>query len=381
MVGEVALAVVLLISAGLLLRSLWRLQAVEPGFQADHVLTWKVALTKDKYPDERRQGALFEQLRERVAALPGVRSVGGVSDLPLGGADIGAALYLEGDEPGTRRYTGHQVITPGYLRTLGIPLLQGRDVTALDTADAEPVVLVNETAAQRFWPGKDPVGQRVQLGGQGQVWRTVVGIVGDVRHEGLVEKARPEVYQPVLQKTFFFMSFVARTQGEPTALVPAVRSAVGALDSELPIADVRPMKQLLTTATARPRFVSLLVALFAGLSLVLAGVGLYGVIAYMARQRTQEIGIRMALGARPTDVLRLVVGRGMLLSLVGVGLGLLGAWATTRTMGSLLFEVSATDPWTFGMLALLVMAVTLLATWLPARRATFVDPLVALRGE
>ena len=254
-------------------------------------------------------------------------------------------------------------------------------MTALDTADAEPVVLVNETAARKYWPGKDPVGQRVQLGGPAQVWRTVVGVVGDVRHQGLVERVRPEVYQPVLQKTFFFMSFAARTEGEPVALVPAVRSAVGALDSELPISDVRPMERMLTTATARPRFVSLLVALFAGLSLVLAGVGLYGVIAYMARQRTQEIGIRMALGARPTDVLRLVVGRGVLLSLAGVGLGLLGAWAAARTLGSLLFEVSATNPWTFGLLALLVMGVTLLATWLPARRATRVDPLVALRGE
>ncbi|WP_224367792.1 ABC transporter permease [Hyalangium versicolor] len=380
-VGEVALAVVLLIGAGLLLRSLWRLQSVEPGFQADHVLTWKVALPAGKYPEQRQQAAFFEQLRERVASLPGVRSVGGISDLPLGGADIGTSVFLEGDGPDERRGAGHQVITPDYLRTLGIPLRAGRDVTATDTADAPQVMLVNETAARRFWPGRDPVGQRVQLGGQDQPWHTVVGLVGDVRHRGPTEQARPEVYVPAAQKTFFFMSFVARTEGEPTALVPALRSAVGALDSELPIADVRPMEQVLMTATARPRFVSLLVALFAGLSLLLAGVGLYGVIAYMARQRTQEIGIRMALGARPTDVLRLVVGQGMRLSLSGVGLGLLGAWATTRAMGSLLFEVSATDPVTFGALALLVMGVTLLATWLPAHRATRVDPLVALRSE
>lgn len=383
-VGEVALAVVLLICAGLLLRSLWRLQSVEPGFQADHVLTWRMALPTDKYPDGRRQAAFFHQLLERVASLPGVRSAGGVSDLPLGGADIGAALSLEGEEPSqpdSRRVVGHQVITPGYLRTLGIPLRQGRDVTSADTEDAQPVVLLNETAARSYWPGEDAVGHRIRLGGEEQPWRTVVGVVGDVRHQGPTEAVRPEAYVPALQRTFFFMSFVARMEGEPLAMVSAVRSAVESLDPDLPISEVRPMEQVVATATARPRFVSLMVALFAGLSLLLAGVGLYGVIAFMARQRTREIGIRMALGARPVDVLRLVVGRGMLLSLGGVGLGLLGAWAATRVMGSLLFEVSATDPLTFGALALLMTGVTLLATWLPAHRATRVDPLVALRGE
>ncbi len=383
-VGEVALAVVLLIGAGLLLRSLWRLQSVEPGFQADHVLTWKVALPTDKYPDGSRQAAFFTQLLERVVALPGVRSAGGVSDLPFGGSDIWTSFLIEGREPprpGEQQSLGLQVITPGYLRTLGIPLRQGRDVSSTDTEDAQQVVLINEAAARRYWPGVDPVGQRVHLGQEEEAWRTVVGVVGDVRHQGPAEVIRPEMYLPALQRTFFFMSFVVRVEGEPVALVPAVRSAVAALDPDLPIADVRPMEQMVATVMARPRFVSSLVALFAGLSLLLAGVGLYGVIAYMAQQRTREIGIRMALGARPADVLRLVVGRGMLLSLAGVGLGLLGAWAVTRVMGSLLFEVSATDPLTFGALALLVLGVAMLATWLPARRATRVDPLVALRGE
>jgi putative ABC transport system permease protein len=243
------------------------------------------------------------------------------------------------------------------------------------------VALLNETAARRFWPGVDPVGQRVRLGGDSTPWLTVVGVVGDVRHDGPAEDVRPEAYVPALQRTFFFMSFVVRAEGEPLALVPAVRSAMASLDPDLPLSQVVPMAQVLATATARPRFLSLLVALFAGLSLLLAGVGLSGVIAYMARQRTQEIGIRMALGARPADVLRLVLGRGMVLALTGVALGLVGAWAATRVMRSLLFGVSATDPLTFVALALLVTAVALLATWLPARRATRVDPLVAMRGE
>ncbi|MCY1021023.1 ABC transporter permease [Pyxidicoccus sp. MSG2] len=383
-VGEVALAVVLLISAGLLLRSLWSMQAVELGFRADGVLTWRVSLPAAEYPDDARQAAFFQRLQERVEALPGVKSVGAVSDLPLGGDNIWRVMDIEGQprpEAGDERSVGFQVVTPGYFRTLGIPLKRGRDVASSDRADTQLVVLVNESTARQYWPGQEPLGQRIRLGSDSDApWRTVVGVVGDVRQGGALKEPRPEVYVAALQDTFHFILFTARTEGDPARLVSGVREAVAALDPNLAIAQVRTMEEVIASAMARPRFLSTLVALFAVLALLLAGVGLSGVIAYMARQRTQEIGIRMALGARPVDVLRLVLGRGMRLALAGVGLGLVGAWAATRGMASQLYGVSATDPLTFGGLALVVMAVTLVATWLPARRATRVDPLVAMRS-
>ncbi|MCY1021024.1 ABC transporter permease [Pyxidicoccus sp. MSG2] len=383
-VGEVALAVVLLIGAGLLLRSLWRLQAVEPGFQTDHALTWSLSLPPGDYPDERRQAAFFQDVVARVEALPGVKSAAAVVTLPFDGNDISLALFIEGRpaaEPGPQRTLGLQMVTPGYFRTLGIPLRQGRDFASTDTADTGPVVLVNAAAVRKFWPGQDPLGQRVRIGSPEDGWRTVVGVVDDVRHGGPTAEPRAELYVPIMQSTFPSMQFVARTEGEPLALAAAVRSAVAELDADLPVSQVRTLDAVVASATARPRFLSALVGVFAALALLLAGVGLYGVIAYMARQRTQEIGIRMALGARPEDVLRLVLGRGMRLAVLGVGLGLLAAWAATRVLGSMLHGVSATDPLTFGSLALLVLGVTMVATWLPARRATRVDPLVALRSE
>jgi predicted permease len=383
-VGEVALAVVLLISAGLLLRSLWRLQAVEPGFRSEGVLTWTLSLPPSRYPDDARQAAFFQQLLERVEALPGVKSAGAVLDLPMGGNDIWYALGVEGlapPAPGERRTVGFQVVTPGYLRTLGIALRGGRDVTVADREGTERVALVNETTARRYWPGEDAVGKRIRLGGDDAPWLTVIGVVADVRHGGPAQEPRAEAYVPSLQSTFSSLQFAVRTDGEPLSLVPGVREAVASLDPDLPISQVRTLEDLVDTATARPRFLSTLVALFAGLALLLAGVGLSGVIAYMARQRTQEIGIRMALGARPVDVLRLVLGSGMRLAALGVGVGVLAAGGATRFMASQLHGVSATDPLTFGGLALLVFGVALLATWLPARRATRVDPLVAMRSE
>ncbi|MCE9673570.1 ABC transporter permease [Myxococcus stipitatus] len=384
-VGEVALAVVLLISAGLLLRSLWSMQSVDLGFRSEGVMTWRVSLPAAEYPDEARQAALFMRLQEKVEALPGVKSVGAVSDLPFTGNNIWRVMDIEGQPRpalGEERSVGFQVVTPGYFRTLSIPLKRGRDVSSADRADTQPVVLINESTARQYWPGQEPLGQRIRLGSDADApWRTVVGVVGDVRQGGALEETRPEVYVPSLQGTFHFIQFTARTEGAPARLVSGVREAVAALDANLPISQVRTMDEVVASAMARPRFLSTLVALFAALALLLAGVGLSGVIAYMARQRTQEIGIRMALGARPQDVLRLVLGSGMRMALAGVGLGLMVAWAATRGMASQLYGVSATDPLTFVCLALLVLGVTLLATWLPARRATRVDPLVALRSE
>ncbi|WP_342379725.1 ABC transporter permease [Myxococcus stipitatus] len=383
-VGEVALALVLLIGAGLLLRTLWRLQDVDPGFREESVLTWSLSLPADKYPDEARQGAFFQQVAERVASLPGVKSAGAATDLPLGGANIWFDVEVEGrapPSPDESSNVGFQVVTSGYFQSLGIPLRRGREVTVLDTRATQPVVVLNESAARRFFPEGEAVGQRLRLGDSSTPWLTVVGVVGDTRYDGPDKDARPEAYVPALQRSLFFMSFAARTSLEPLALAGSVRSAVAALDKDLPLSALRTMEQRVEAATARPRFVSLLVAVFALLSLLLAGVGLSGVMAYSARQRTREIGIRMALGARPSDVLRMVLGQGMRLALAGVALGLLGAWALTRVLSSQLFGVSATDPVVFGSLSVLVAGVALLATWLPAYRATRVDPQVALRAE
>ncbi|MCP3098036.1 ABC transporter permease [Myxococcus sp. K15C18031901] len=382
-VGEVALAVVLLISAGLLVRSLWRLQAVEPGFQQEGVLTWSLSLPPERYPDEARQSAFFQQVVERVAQVPGVEGAGAISDLPLGGANIWLELEVEGRPvPRTERPSvGFQSITPGYLGALGIPLLRGRDVATTDTSKSEPVVLLNQAAARQHFPGQEAVGQRIRLGDETSPMLTVVGVVGDVKYDGPAKEARPEAYVAALQRTLFFSSFVVRTRGEPATLIPAVRAAVGELDKDLPLTDPRTMEQRVTEATARPRFMSVLVAMFACMSLLLAGVGLSGVMAYTVRQRTRELGIRMALGASPADVLRMVLGHGLRLALVGVAMGMVGAFAVTRVMSSQLYGVSTTDPLTFGTLAAVVMAVALVATWLPAYRATRVDPQVALRGE
>lgn len=382
--AEVALAVVLLIGAGLLLRSFLELHAVEPGFRPEGVLTWRVSLSPTEYVGDERKAAFFSQLLEQVRALPGVTSAGAVLSLPLGGDDIRMGLGIEGrppPDPAERRSPGFQLVSPGYLATLGIPLRGGRDFTSLDTAATEKVVLLNAEAARQYWPGENPVGQRVRVGSEDGPWRTVVGVVGDVHQGGPSAGVRPEVYIPFTQWTFSFMSFALRTEGDPAALVPMVRAAVQRLDADQPLSDVHTLEAVVHEALARPRFLSLLVGLFASAALLLAAVGLSGVIAYTVRQRTRELGIRLALGARPGDVQGLVLGQGLVLAGVGVVVGLGVAWGLSRWMASLLFEVSTTDPLTFGGLALLVLAVSALATWLPARRAARLDPLIALRGD
>ncbi|HET9450015.1 MAG TPA: ABC transporter permease, partial [Aggregicoccus sp.] len=384
-VGEVALALVLLIAAGLLLESLWRLQRVDPGFGTERLLAFGVQLPRGKYPQEAQQVAFFQQVQQRLAALPGVERAGGVLTLPFDGDNVGLQLDIEGAPPaapGEQRGLGYQLATESYLQTLGIPLRRGRGFGAADARpDAEPVALLSESAARRHWPGRDPLGARIRLGGEGNPWRRVVGVVGDVRHAGLTQEPREEAYVPLGQDSWGFLQFAVRTRGEPLALAGAVRQAVLEVDPEQPIGSVKTLEGLVAASVARQRFLSVLLGVFAAVALLLAGVGLYGVISYTAQQRTREIGIRMALGARSADVLRLVVGSGMRVALAGVGLGLGAAWGATRLLESQLHGVSATDPLTFALLALLVCGVALLATWLPARRATRVDPQVALRAE
>ncbi|MBF5046485.1 ABC transporter permease [Aggregicoccus sp. 17bor-14] len=384
-VAETALALVLLVSAGLLLQGFWRLQHVDPGFEPDRLLSFAVNLPKQPYSDEARQTAFYRQVLERLSALPGVERAGAVLTLPFGRDNIGLTLNVEGrppPPPGREQPTaGYQVASQDYFATLGIPLLRGRGFLPTDVDGSLPVVLLSEAAAKANFPGEDPVGRRIRMGGEGNRWLTVVGVVGDVRHGGLGEPPRAEVYRPFEQDGWAFLTFVLRTRGEPTALAQAARDAVRAVDGQLAIARVQPVRALVDASIARERFLSLLVGVFAAVALLLAAVGLYGVISYAARGRTQEIGVRMALGARPADVLRLVLGSGLRLALGGVALGLVGAWGAGRLLASQLPGVRAADPLTLAALALAVCAVALAATWLPARRAMRVDPQEALRAE
>jgi putative ABC transport system permease protein len=284
--------------------------------------------------------------------------------------------------PNERTYAAHRMVNPDYFRALGIPLQRGRAFTAGDAAGAPGVAIINQTAARVFWPNEDPLGKRIGPDAfPPGTWLTIVGVIGDVRHAALGVEPQPEIYWPYSQNPDRRIDLLIRTTADPLSLVGAVRSEIWAIDKELPVSDVKTMDELLSGSVAQPRFYALLLATFAVVALLLATVGLYGVMSYAVNQRTHEIGVRMALGASPRDVLSLTINHGMRLALIGIGIGLGGALALTRLMKTLLFGVSATDPLTFTVTALLLTFVALLACWIPARRATKVDPLIALRCE
>jgi putative ABC transport system permease protein len=385
-VSEVALALVLLISAGLLLKSFLRLQNVKPGFAPEGVLTAEIGLQEQKYKDERRIADFYRQTIARVKTLPGVESVGAVSHLPLSGAEEIDGFTIEGRETlaaGLVQSADFRVIAPEYFQSLGIPLIRGRHFNEQDRADSTPVMIVDETFARRFFPGEDPLGKRINE--QGSRWPhsffTVVGIVGGVKHSQLNGEARPTMYLSYEQSGWTSLTLTVRAAGDPNMLAAAVRREVLAVDKDQPVTKIAPMSEVFSKAVAPQRFNALLLNLFAAVAMILAVVGIYGVIAYTVAQRSHEMGIRIALGATRRDILRLVVGQAMLTTLLGVALGLAGAFALTRLMSSLLYEVSATDPAIFAGVALLLALVALLASYLPARRATKVDPMVALRYE
>jgi predicted permease len=384
-VVELALAIVLLIGAGLLIRSFWKLQRVSPGFDPQNVLTAQIALPSARYREPQQVTRFFQQLGEKLRAQPGVQAVGAISILPLGGGMSRTSIAIEGRAemtnllPQARPRIHPRIVTPEYFQAMGIPLLGGRLLTEQDDGNAPLVALINQTAAQRYWPGQNPLGQRVQIGG-GAPWREVVGIVGDVKHQGLDKELNPEVYSAWAQAAPRNGNLVVRGKNV-ASLVPALRSQVRELDKELPLSNLRLLEEVVERSIAAPRSYTLLLAFFAGIALALAAVGIYGVMAYGVAQRTHEIGVRMALGAQKRDVLKLVVRQGMRLALLGVAIGLVAAWALTRLLKGLLFEVNATDPLTFGVIVLLLASVAWLACWLPARRATKVDPLIALRCE
>jgi putative ABC transport system permease protein len=383
-IGEVALALVLLVGAGLMIQSFLRLRQVDPGFRPENVLAADLSLPASRYKDGRQISHFQRQLLERIAALPGVRSVGAAAYLPFSGTNNSWTYEIE------RRPTlpaiewkdaGWRPVTANYFRTMSIPLIDGRDFAASDDVESAPgVAIINETSARTFWPGEELLGNRFKL--EGRTY-TVVGVVKDVRHARLDGKAEPEIYFPYSQLpiTWRGMTVVARTEAAPEELAAALRSAVEELDKDQPIYRVRTLEGAIAESVSRPQLYLLLLGSFAALALLMAALGLYGVMSYAVTQRTHEIGIRMAFGAQPRDALKLVIGAGLTLTLIGIAIGLLAAFALTRVMESLLFGLSATDPLTFAAVAFLLIAVAFLACYLPARRATKVDPMVAMRYE
>ncbi|MGH7571198.1 MAG: ABC transporter permease [Gemmatimonadota bacterium] len=379
-VAEVALALVLLIGAGLMVRSFVGLLRADPGFRTDHLLTLQVSLPPGEYQDDRTT-LLQDQLLERVHGLPGVMSTGLVNYLPMSRSGSRISFTVEGRSapaPGEDPSAQYRQVTPGYLETMGIPLLRGRGFDGHESADGPGVVLVNETLARLYFPGTNPVGGRVQL--WDQTWE-IVGVVSDVHHWGLAEAPSPEIYLSQSQAPSQAAFLVVRAQGDPGDLIPAIRRQIAALDPGVAIDQPRSMREVVADFTSPERLMSSLLGIFALIALLIAAIGIYGVMAHMVSQRTHEIGVRMALGAEPGRVRRLVMRQGLALAVIGLAIGLAAAFVLSPFLASMLYGVDAGDPATFLVVALLLAAVSLVAAWLPARRATRVDPLIALRAE
>jgi len=348
------------------------------------LLTARIDLPFPKYADAQRRTDFSDQLLERLKALPGAQSVGMISELPLSGQLNDTFFTIEGQPPQNPQQKNNaniRLVSAGYFATMKIPRLQGREFTEREAREAGQVIIINQALAQQFFPGADPLGKRllIETGEPNPQPREIIGIVGDVRHFGLGQGLPAEMYIPSLRSPW--MNLVVRTTTDPIALAAAVRREALTVDPDQPISNLRTMERLVASSVAQPRFQTLLLAVFATVALLLAVGGIYGVMSYSVSQRTHEIGVRMALGAKAHDVLKLVVGQGMKLVLSGVAAGLCAAFALTRVIASLLFNVSATDPATFAMVAMLVIGVALIASYLPARRATKVDPLQSLRHE
>jgi len=388
-VAEVALAVILLVSAGLLIRSFLHLMTVDRGFDPQNVLTLTISLPDSRYHSARPMIEFEEQALDRLRVVPGVNSAGGVFGLPLGNGAIGGDFTVEGQPPaapGSQAFIATKAVVGGdYFRAIGIALLRGRYFDAHDSETAPRVVIVSQSLARHYWPLDEAIGKRLKPGFSNDAWCTVVGVVGDTKQYSLGEPSSPAMYLPYAQAPGTFMmqdiAFVLRAGADPLALASAARRAVQAVDPDLPVFDVATMNQLVYRSASAPRFNTALLGIFAALALVLAAVGIYGVMSYAVAQRIHEIGVRLALGANASDILRQVVKQGMAPALIGIAAGTAGAWGVTRFLSSLLFGVKPTDATTFALVPLLLAAVGVLACLLPARRATKVDPVVALRYE
>ena len=379
---EVALSLVLLVGAGLLIKSFWRLVNVDPGFDTQRLLSVELSLTSERYAEELPRSIFYQQLLERLSTLPGVQAAAIVNHPPFSGRRGIDAFKIEGKPDPTgiedTPLADARVISPDYFQMMSIPVLQGRAFNASDTRDSLQTVIINQAFAERYWPGEDPLGRRLS---EGEGWLTVIGVVGDVRQSGLDQEAAPHVYAPYLQAPLRRSGVLVRTSSDPLSLVTAVRSQVSAIDPDQPIYNVHTMYELIAGSMSGRRLNLLLLGVFALTALTLASIGIYGVISYSVTQRIHEIGIRMALGAQSRDVLRLILKQGMTPVVVGMAAGIAGALGLTRVMSTLLFGVTANDPYTFAAIALLLGIVALVACYIPARRATRVDPMIALRYE
>ena len=382
-VAEVALSLVLLAGAGLLVRSLVALQNVDPGFIAEHAVTTQLTLPSVRYPDSASQLAFYDRLLAEMAAIPGVSSSAVSTTMPMSGNDLGIGFTIEGRpvDPGNRQSATYFGISPDYFKAMGIRVIRGRGFTAADTKDSPNVIVISDTFARRYWPNDDAIGKRITIGYNNPGPREIVGIVGDVKNTELSEKARPAMYTAFPQTPWPFLAVVVRTTGDPSAVIGSLRAAVSRLDPNQAVTKVDTVTQYVANAVSTPRFVTSLVGAFASVALLLAGFGLFSVMAYSVAQRRREIGIRMALGAQAADVWTLVVSQAVRLGIIGLIVGLAGAFAATRVLDSLLFGVTATDPATFVAVSATLLVVLLLAAYLPARRATRIDPMIALRTE
>lgn len=384
-VFEVALSLVLLVGAGLLARSFLSLLRTDPGFDPENVLTMNLVLPAAKYKDRPSRAAFYQELVQRVKSTPGVQSAAVVNYIPLGGANSSDSYLVEGEpEPaaGNEHLGRYRVSTPDYFQTMGVSVVRGRGFTEQDKAGGAPVVVVNETLARKHWPDQEAIGKRIRFYGpvDQNPWMEIVGVVKDVKHE-LTLTVTPEYYLPHAQDPWNAMVLVARTTVDPASLAPLLRQQVWSIDKDQPVYGVKTMHEVRSVSVAMYSFSSVMLAIFAGVALLLASVGIYGVMAFAVTQRTQEIGIRMALGARAVDVLKLIVRHGMKLALLGIAIGLAGSWALTRFIEGLLVGVESTDLLTFSVVPLCLLVAALIACYLPARRATKVDPLEALRYE
>ena len=383
-VSQISIATILLIGAGLMAKSFWALMHVPPGFHTESILTARLSLPKSRYPDNRRVAAFERQVLEGLHGRAGIQSAGFATYLPLSGSDNGWAFFIENQPPlpvGTFNFAKYRPVSEGYFETLGIPLLRGRLFTAADVADSPWVVVINDSMARQYWGSKNPVGERLRF--NGPPWRTVIGVVGDVRHQGLDGEPRPEMYMPVDQAANLETgpTIVVRTGLDARAGAAAVREVISAIDREFPVDRIETMEQVLSRSVAEPRFRTTILATFSIVALLMASIGIYGVMNYLVIQRTREFGIRLSLGATRGDLMYVVIGRAAGLTGLGICLGLGGAVLLVRFIAKLLFQTPPLDGWTFAVIPIVLAVVALLASYLPARRSTRVDPMVALRYE
>jgi putative ABC transport system permease protein len=386
-VSEIALSLALLVGAGLLMRSFLKLRAVNPGFNPQTSLVGRISLSGSKYETGASVIAFYDQFLDKIKSLPGVQSVAIRSYIPIAAEEDYAnmSINIEGRlvDPANQPLAFYNLVSPDLFHTMGIPIQRGRPFDKQDVKTAQNVIIINETFARRDFPGEDPIGKRItnKDNPKEEDWATVVGIVKDTKPRALDGDPVAEMYVPFTQQPASSMAFIIRTTGKPEGIIEAVRQTAKSLDKDQPVYGVRTLESVMSEAVAKPTFRTFLLGVFALVALILAMVGVYGVMSYSIAQRTREIGIRMALGAQGPDVLKLIIGHGMALAFVGVGIGLVASFALTRVMSQLLFGVRPTDPLTFGLVTAVLIAVALMACYIPARRAAKVDPLIVLRSE